>query len=162
MARYSNTTLAEMCTAIDLTLGEALVTSSDLTVSQNYNQLTEGMNDPDVLQIYPESQAPVDSSSGATHKLTLGDSDGAVIQEEVTIHVDYYAKQRGADLSEDMAAMVAGVDAIIANLKTQDCQPFNLTNCRSFQWSWTRAVFAYGEPELKYTGARFILVLRLF
>lgn len=161
MARYSNTTLAEMCTAIHWTLGNALVNASNLVVSQNYNQLTEGMNDPDVLQIYPESGGPV-STGSSTHKMTMGDADGAVIQEEVTIHCDYYAKARGADLNEDMAAMVAGVDAIIANLKTQDCNPFNLTNCRSFQWSWTRATFSYGEPELKYIGARFILALRLF
>lgn len=161
MARYSDTSLAEMCTAIHQTLGEVLVTSSDLTVSQNYNRLSEGINDPGVLQVYPESGSPV-STGGRTHKLTMGDTDGPVIEEEITIHVDYYAKQRGADLAEDMAAMVAGVDAIRANLKTQDCQPFDLTNCRSFQWSWTRSTFAYGAPELLYVGARFILVLRLF
>lgn len=160
--RYSNTTLAEMCTAIHWTLGNALVNSSDLTVSQNYNQLTEGMNDPDVLQIYPESQSPVDSKSGATQKLTLGDANGPVIQEEVTLHCDYYAKARGSDLNEDMAALIAGVDAIRANLKTQDCPPFGLTNCQSFQWSWSRATFLYGEPELKYIGARFVIILRLF
>lgn len=155
----STVTVAQICTAIDATLGAALVASGDLVESQNYNELTEGMNDEKVLQIYPEEQTPVSVGSGA-QKLTFGSTP--FIDEEIVIHADYYGRQR-SHIGEDMAQLVSGIDAIRVNLKTQNCpNPFGLTGIANFQWSWRRTVFEYGGPELKYIGARFRLVLRTF
>lgn len=155
----STVTVEQICDAIDGTLGATLIASGDLVDSQNFDQLTEGMNDERVLQIYPEEQSPVSVGSG-TQKLTFGSTP--YIDEEIVIHCDYYARQR-SQIAEDMEQLVHGIDAIRANLKTQNCpNPFGLTGIANFQWSWQRVIFEYGSPELKYIGARFRLVLRTF
>lgn len=155
----STVTVAQICDAINISLGQALEASGDLIKSQNYDKLTEGINDPNILQIYPEEESPV-SFGGGTQKLTLGSDP--YIDEEIIIHADYYARAR-SNLGEDMASLVSGIDAIRANLKTQNCpNPFDLIGIANFQWSWRRVVFDYGDPELKYVGARFRLVLRTF
>ena len=155
----SSVTVAQMCDAIDTTLGEVLVTSGDLIRSDSYDELREGMNDENILQVYPEEQSPV-SVGSETQKLTF--TDTPFIDEEIVIHADYYAQQR-AHIGEDMAQLVGGIDAIRANLKTQNCpNPFGLTGIANFQWSWRRVVFEYGGPELRYIGARFRLVLRTY
>lgn len=155
----SSVTVEQMCDAIHLTLGQVLVTSGDLIRSENFDQLNEGMNDERVLQIYPEEQT-VASVDSQTQKLTFGSTP--YIDEEIVIHADFYAQQR-ANIGEDMEKLVHGIDAIRANLKTQNCpNPFGLTGIATFQWSWRRVIFEYGGPELKYMGARFRLVLRIF
>lgn len=159
MPRYADVTIAEICDAIDTTLGEVLVTSGDLVRSESYDELNEGINDPKVLQIYPESEGTVDSFSGQTQQRTLGDDP--VIVEEIVIIADFYAKQR-SNIGEDMGALVSGIDAIRANLKTQHCPIFGEEALREFQWSWERVVFEYGAPELKYIGARFTLTFRVY
>jgi hypothetical protein len=155
----STVTIKQICDAIDTTLGQALIASGDLTDSQNFNELTEGINDERILQIYPEEQTPV-SMGSATQKITFGSTP--FIDEEIVIFCDYYGRQR-SHIGEDMAQLVSGIDVIRANLKTQNCpNPFALTGIANFQWSWNRVVFEYGGPELKYIGARFRLVLRTF
>ena len=156
----SSVTIKQICDAIDATLGEVLVASGDLIRSDNFNELTEGMNDERVLQIYPESESPVSFGSSGTAKKTL--TSAPYIDEEIVILVDYYARQR-SHLGEDMKQLVSGIDAIRANLKTQNCpNPFDLTGIANFQWSWQRTLFEYGGPELRYVGARFRLVLRTY
>jgi hypothetical protein len=155
----STVTVKQICNAIDDTLGQVLVDAGNLTVSQDYDELTEGMQDERVLQIYPEEQSPT-SIGSETQKITLGDDP--FIDEELIIHVDYYARQR-SHIGEDMAQLVDGIDEIRANLKTQNCpNPFDLEGIANFQWSWQRVIFNYGEPELKYIGARFRLALRTY
>lgn len=155
----SSVTIAQICDAIDLTLGEVLVTAGVLEKSHSYDELEEGMQDENTLQIYPESQSPV-STGSETQQITFGGTP--FIDEEIVIHADYYGRQR-SHIGEDMAQLVIGIDAIRANLKTQNCpNPFGLTGWANFQWSWTRVVFEYGAPELRYIGARFRLVLRTF
>lgn len=155
----SSVTVAQICDAIDTSLGAALVTAGILIKSLSYNEIEEGVNDPNTLQVYPEEQLTV-SSGSATQKLTL--TDTPYIIEEIVIHADYYARPR-SNIGEDMAGLVAGIDAIRANLKGQNCpNPFDLTGIANFQWSWQRVVFTYGEPELKYVGARFRIVVTTF
>jgi hypothetical protein len=153
----STVTIAQMCDAIDLTLGQVLVASGDLIKSHSYDKLEEGMQDEKTLQVYPESESPV-SVESETQQLTFGSTP--YIDEEVVIHADYYGRQR-SHIGEDMGQLVDGIDAIRANLKTQNCpNPFGLTGISNFQWSWTRVIFDYGGPDLLYVGARFRLVLR--
>jgi hypothetical protein len=139
---------------------EELVVSGDINVVQNYDELTEGMNDSGVVQIYPETQAGT-SADSSTHVATLAGSGDPYIQEDITIHLDYYCKRR-SELKEDMSAVVAGIDAIRSKIKEQLCPPFGIGDCRSFQWSWTRVTFVYGGDEVNFAGARFVLVLRVF
>jgi hypothetical protein len=155
----STVTVAQICDAVDDTLGQVLVASGDLLVSQSYDEMTESVPDDKLLQIYPEEQLQT-SVGSETQKMTLGSDP--YIDEEIVINVDYYARQR-SHIGEDMAQLVSGIDAIRANLKTQNCpNPFGLTGLATFQWSWRRVIFEYGGPEQKYMGARFRLVLRTF
>lgn len=160
----STVTINQICDAIHTSLGQALVTATALTRSQNAaatansgEQLTDGINDRNVLQIYPEEQTPV-SAGSATQKFSLGSAP--YIHEEFVIHADYYCQQR-SNLGEDMATLITGIDAIRANLKGQNCpNPFSLTGIPNFQWSWQRVVFEY--DGVLYVGARFRLVLRTY
>lgn len=163
----STVTVKQICDAIHTDLGEALVAAGDLIRSQNAaadpatgEGLTEGINDRNVLQIYPEQQTPV-SAGSATQKFTLGSTGSTpFIHEEFVIHADYYCQQR-AHIGEDMINLVTGIDAIRANLKGQNCpNPFDLTGIPNFQWSWQRVIFDYGG--VSFVGARFRLVLRTY
>lgn len=122
---------------------------------QNFNALTEGMNDTPTIQVYPESCDPVSSDSG-TQTFTF---QSGVIQETHVVHVDYYARQR-SHLGEDMAALVVGLDAICTAIEAAGCPPFGLEGIKNFQWSWSRVLFDYGA--VSYVGARFVLRLRTF
>jgi hypothetical protein len=155
----SSVTVAQICDAIDDTLGQVLVDSGNLIVSQSYDELTESITDDRFLQIYPEEQLDT-SVDSETQKMTLGGTP--YIQEDIVVNVDYYARQR-SHIGEDMGLLVSGIDEIRANLKTQNCDnPFGLTGIANFIWSWRRVIFEYGGPEQKYIGARFRLVLRTF
>jgi len=133
----SSVTIAQICDAIDTTLGEVLVTAGVLVKSHSYDELEEGMQDQNTLQIYPEEEGPV-SSGSETQQITLGSDP--FIDEEIVIHADYYARQR-SHIGEDMAGLVAGIDKIRANLKGQNCpNPFDLTGIATFQWSWRRVM----------------------
>lgn len=133
-------TVQECLDAIHTSLGMALVAAGILVQSQNAaadsqtkEGLTEGINDDNVLQIYPEETTFVSVDSG-TMKITLG---GNKYKERV-IFADYYAKQRGANIGEEIARLVTGIDAIEANLDSQDCPCFGLEKIRSCQYTWQR------------------------
>jgi len=144
-------TYAEMCDAITTTLAAA----ASVERAQSYDELTEGMQDQPAFQVYPEACDPVAAGSG-THVTTFG---GGVIRETHIIHVDYYAAQR-AHIGEDMATLVEGIDEIVPILEAQTCPPFGLSGIKSFQWSWSRVTWDYGN--VKYVGARFVLALNTF
>ena len=143
-------TYDQMLTAIHDHLAAALAARA-----QNFDELTEGMNDTPTFQVYPEGMDPA-SSESATQTFTLR---SGVIQETHVIHVDYYARQR-SHLGEDMAALVVGLDAICPALEGAGCPPFGLDGIKSFQWSWSRVLFDYAA--VAYVGVRFVLRLRTF
>lgn len=150
----STITLAQICNAVESELGAA----TTLERSESYDELTEGVSDTPMLQVYPDSCALVSTGSG-TDKLTLG-GDPPHRQQTITIIADYFAHHR-ANIGEDMAHLVDGVDAITLTLEAQNtCPPFGLAGIRTFQWRWDRVVFDYGGA--KYMGARFTIVLQVF
>lgn len=156
-------TVKECCDAIHASLGLVLVAAGDLVRSQNAaadpqtnEGLTEGINDLNVLQVYPEERPNVSTGSGTVKTTLAGNKD-----KELVVFADYYTKQR-ANIGEDMALLITGIDAIEGNLDAQDCPYFGLSKIKSFQYSWQRVVFAYGERQLNYVGARFRLVLRTY
>jgi hypothetical protein len=152
-------TIAEICDAVDIQIGEVLVTAGDLVRSESYDELSEGINDENVLQVYPESIDPVAAGS-ETHKRTLGGSGGPVIHEAITVFADYYARQR-SHIDEDMATLVAGIQAVREELKNQDCPtPFGLENVGSFQWSGNRVIIEYAGVQ--FMAWRWTLVFEVF
>jgi len=154
-------TVAEINSAIETTLSAA----SGIVRSQDYDELTEGIHGADMplLQVYPEN-GNTDSGGGNTDRTTFG---GIRRQTTVMFHADLYARQR-SHVGEDMAAVVAAMDSIIAILEAQKERPFfglgssEAEYIKSFRWRWERVVFEYGDPILRYAGVRFIIEVTVF
>ena len=148
-------TLAEICDAVEDTLAAAIT----VIRSESYDELTEGVHAADVplLQVYPE--AGLQDAGGRTDRYTF---QAGARQTEFTLHADYFARQR-SHIGLDMKALVNGIDALQNVLEAQDKKPyFGLDGIRAFSWTWSRVVFAYGDPQLAYMGARFVLLVRVF
>jgi hypothetical protein len=145
-------TITELCAAVKSTLDNSLI-----NYIQEPKDLTEGIQDQRVLQIYPES--------GATDVFTNTDRrtfSAGVRQSEIIINCDYYLRQR-AHLGEEMADLLPGIDAIIERLEAQQTKPyFGLTWIKAFSWRWERTTFVYGDAQMPYIGARFILRFIVF
>lgn len=149
----TNITLGQILNAVKNTLAVA----PTLARSMSYNELTEGINDTPLLQVYPESgdQDPTGSTDRTTFK-------AAVRQTNFTVNCDYYAHTR-ANLGEDMAKLVDGIDAMTTIFEAQDTKPyFGLDGIRAYHWSWQRVIFDYGDAQIKYVGARFTITIRTF
>ena len=147
-------TLAQICDAIEDTLDEV----TTLKRSQSYDELTDGIQDTPLLQVYPESG--FQSAASGTDRYTFGGSGNPVRQTEFTIHADYYARQR-AHIGEDMKALVEGIDAMQNVFEGQDQKPyFGLTGISAFSWRWDRVQFEYAGVQ--YMGARFVVIVRVF
>lgn len=152
-------TIAEICDAVDTYIGEELVTSHELIRSESYDELSEGIQDEQVLQIYPEQILPVSTESG-TGMRTLGGYNDGVIHETIIITVRYFARQR-SHIGDDMAVLVPGIEAIRNKLKAQTaCPPFGLSNVGSFQWGGNLTTFDYGGAL--YIGWEWSLVFEVF
>jgi hypothetical protein len=150
-------TVHQLCDAIETTLS----TATGLLVSQTFDELTEGVHDRALLQVYPQSCTGVDSVNRNDRTTILR----GVAQTEFVFHADLYAQQR-AHIGEDMAALIPLIDAITARLEAQQASPlFGLTvsgfdPIKSFRWSWERVVFEYAEA--KHMGVRFTITIRVF
>lgn len=145
-------TTAQINTAILTTLSAAAA----LVRSQDYDELTEGMQDTPALQVYFETHEG-DSVNTTTHQSTFG---GGVQQVTMTFHADVYANQR-SNIGEDMSRLYTVVDQIIDILQAQKHKPyFGLAGIQAFHWSAQRVVFAYGQVD--YVGTRFVITVRIF
>ena len=146
-------TLAQILDAIE----GALSAAPTLARSMSYDELTEGINDTPLLQVYPE--AGDQDPTTATDRTTF---TAKVRQTNLTINCDYYAQQR-KHIGEDMAALVDGIDAMTDIFEAQDTKPyFGLVGIKAFHWSWQRVIFNYGDLNINYVGARFTLTIRVF
>ena len=138
-------TLAQVIDAIESNLSSA----TGLVRSESYDELTEGIPETPLLQVYPESGEP----DLQTYKRRI---------EKIVIHADLYARQR-SQIGEDMAKAVTMAEAIFARLRAQDPntnnQLFGLDGIRKFTWTWARAVFEYGDPATRYAGIRFVITI---
>ncbi|MBU1173637.1 MAG: hypothetical protein KKD44_29050, partial [Proteobacteria bacterium] len=84
----------------------ALSAATGLAKSESYDELTDGVMDYPLLQVYYQSHT-VDPT-GPTDRSAFG---GAVRVWEILYHADLYAAQRG-DLAENMDAVMTMVDEI--------------------------------------------------
>lgn len=151
----STITVGSICDTIADWLDDQIA-ADDIRVVQTYRELTESIPDTDVplLQVYPESYDP-EMGSG-TERTAF---KGAIRNQVLTLHIDHYTKQR-SDIAEDMRLVVAGLDAVEAALDSVESYPFfGITAIKSFDWSWNRITFRYGNS--RYLGGRFVLTLRI-
>jgi len=151
--------LSQLNTAIVTTM-EELVVAGVVNKVEDISELSEGIQDQPMMQVY--WQSIVNDVSGSTDRTTFR---GGVRQQDIVFHVDIYAQQR-AHIGEDMSAMLTVVDAVIDKLEEQNIKPyFGLTEdairpIKAFSWQGDRAEFRYGDYQ--YVGARFTLSFRVF
>jgi len=134
--------------------------SGDVVLVQNYNEVTEGVNDWPLLRVLPHS-GNTDAFAANTERLSFG---AKVQATSFTVEVLGYAKPR-ADLMEDLAAQVALVDAVDVVLGQQKTKPqFGLQAIQAFNWKWEKATLQIGtgESTILYAGVTFTLELFIF
>lgn len=144
-------TIAQMNTAIETTLA----TATGLAYSQNYNELTEGMQDTPTLQVY-WYETETDVTGGAAQR-SFG---GKVREKRFTFRADLFARQR-SHLGEDMAALLPLVEAIHTVLEAQQAKPyFGLEGIAAIErWSAQQIIFELAGYT--YLGARFTIPVRV-
>lgn len=155
MTVTGDVTLLQLCDAVASVVAQAV---DDAWRVQRPQDMTEGVTDTPLMQVYPERGGTV--ASGTDRRA----SRAGVRQQEVIVQVDLYAKQR-AHIGEDMAALLPAIDAVIAALEQQDVKPyFGLKGAgvKAFWWSWDRVTFEYGDMATRYAGARFTLTFTVF
>jgi hypothetical protein len=147
-------TLLQICDAVRDTLKAA----PSIQRWQSYDEMTESIPDTPLCQVYPE-EGTTDPTSNAADRTTF---KAGVRQSDIVIHVDLYGHRR-ANLAEDMGTAFACTDELITILEAQDTKPyFGLVGLKAFAWSWKRQTFVYDDPNVKYSGARFVLRFRIF
>jgi hypothetical protein len=141
--------------AIETTLGAAAL----LARSETYDELTEGIPDIPMLQVWPVS-SNTDVTTGNDRK-----TFGAVRRVSlVTINADVYARQR-SHIGEDMGALVPLITQIetILEAQTGGSVLFGLTDqIKAFRWRWEHVTFTSENDNYKYVGARFIIDIWTF
>jgi len=125
---------------------------------QDYDDLTEGMNNLPAVQVYWEEDDDKSSTYGKSDRMTFGGNVGQCF----TFHVDVYARRR-SNIGQDMAATLPLVDTIDAKIRAQvgSSAPFGVA-IQSFQWEWSRCVFEYGAKDRTYMGARCVLKVETY
>lgn len=145
-------TIADLNSALATTLGAA----ASIVRTENYDQLSEGVNDTPTLQVYIESFS-VDAGGGSTDRTTMR---GGVRQWDFLFHADVYARQR-SHLGEDMAKVVALADELIDILEGQTVKPyFGYAPIKSFSYRCERVTIEAAQHI--YPGLRFYITLRVY
>jgi len=144
-------TVGELCNAIEDTLGQA----TTLQRSQSYDELTEGLHDFPVLQVYPASGNT--DAKGQADRRTFR---GGVRTGYYVFHADYHACPR-SEIGENMNTVVDGIDAMEAILLAQDTKPYlGHEAIKSFHYDWEYVNFEYAGQ--KTVGVRFRIGVWIF
>ena len=135
--------LSDLCDGIET----ALSAVSGLH-TQSYDELTEGIQNTPLLQVYPVRGALRAETGQHTFR-------GVVRINDITIHADVYAKTR-VNIGTDMAAVVDLHDDITDVLDLQKTgSPFSVTGVKAFTYSWDYAPFEYAG--VGYVGIRYVM-----
>ena len=143
-------TLAEICDGIK----DGFSSAANLRVSQSYDELTEGIHDFPLMQVYP-SRGHADAAN-ANDRTTFS---GGIRQTEFVIVADIYVSPM-ADIAEDMADTVALIDQLWDLCEDQTSADFfDITGCRSWNWSFDYATLIYAG--ISYRGVRWTFTIRV-
>jgi hypothetical protein len=149
----ATTTTAQICDAIESTLGAA----AGVSRSESYDELSDGVTETPTLQVYWESTE--EDISGSTDRTSFR---AGMRQDEHLFHGDLYVRQR-SHIGEDMQKLVEMKDAIDAVLVAQTDKPyFGLAGIQAFHWRAERVTFVYGDPQIPYVGIRYYITIRTF
>ncbi len=148
-------TYGHICKAI----ATALKTTTGVIRVEAYDELSEGVPDWPMLQVYPDN-GEVDTGSEDTERATFG---AGVRRTSMLIIVRGYARPR-SHLAEDLKAQVELIDAIDARLSDQKQKPFGVPGIRAFNWKWERATYSFAEGDVKstYAACQFTIEVTVF
>lgn len=151
-------TLGQIARAIASTLESYITDATILARMFEYDELPEGVQDYPSILVYWEAVANDVTTANDRH--TMGPTE-ARHNQELTFHIDYYARQR-SQVDESMDATMTGASEIIDALEDPDtlCPPFGLCGLKTFRWEGRRVVFEHGS--VLFPGARFIVYIRIF
>jgi hypothetical protein len=156
MAIETPITIGQICDAI----AAVVATSPGIQDVQSYNQITEGMQDNMVAQVYPES-AEVSWQSD-TDTITFC---GGVQAMNMIVRVDLIGDERahvGQNWGDviDVASALHDTLAAEGNCTDGRCPHFGLNGIQSFRFTWQRVLFTYATAL--HVGVRFELEIRVF
>jgi hypothetical protein len=145
-------TRTQLCTAISDIVDDA----TGVFKVQDYNELSESINDDATVQVYWERDEEA-SENSETERITFA---GNTAQAHL-FHIDVYARQR-AHIGEDMAALIPLVDAIDAKIHAQAtvAPMWGYDRVQQFRWSWERVIFEYAT--VMHVGARCALKIEVY
>lgn len=144
-------TIAQINTAIKNTLDNM----ASLAASQDYNELSEGIVDWPMLQVYWQS-TDGDDRSGIQQTTFRG----GVRRKHFVFHADVFAAQR-AHLDQDMTAVLTAAEELTTLLEAQDTLPyFGLAGIRAYRWTVTRVNIVDGDST--FPGVRGVIELWVF
>ena len=146
-------TIAQINTAIADDLETATGLGADAV--QDFDELSEGINDTPMLQVY-WFDTTTDPTSGAAQSSFRG----VVRQTSMTFRADLYARQR-SHIGEDMEALLPLIDAIQIRLEAQKADRFGLEGVKAIE-RWTARQVVFETAGVGYVGARFEIKLRVF
>lgn len=147
--------MAVNITAINTAITDTLANASGLTFTQDFDELTEGIVQVPLLQVYWNSTET--DTFAQSDRTTFGKG---VAQSLFVFHADLYAAQR-MDIGQDMAALLPIVDAIHTVMDSQVSNLFGLSTIKTLeQWRADQVTFEYAGFE--FVGARFVIPIRVF
>jgi len=153
MASDGTVTLVQINDALTTTLA----TATGISVSQSYNELTEGIpvGDMPLLQVYFEN-LDCDPDVGTERR----SFQGAIRTKVILFHADVFCRQR-SNIGEDMAKVLETTDAIVDVLETQNRKAyFDLHGIKALDWRADRVTFDYAG--VLYAGIRFYITVYVF
>ncbi len=145
---------ADINTALLTTLGAA----ANLIRTQDFDEITEGMQDTPTLQVYPETLGSDVTTN--TDRSTFG---GGLKQTDTIFNADVLVNQR-SNIGEDMAKVLPLTDQIVEILQSQNKKPYfdinPKTAIKAFSWTANRVIFSYAAVD--FIGVRFVITIRTF
>lgn len=152
-------TIAQICDALE----SVLSTATGMSVSESYDELSEGIGAADLPLIQVYWQDLMMDPSGGTDRTTF---QAVIRHKRMTFHVDLYAAQR-AQLDENMKSLVDMTDALLDVFEVQNTKPyFALAGIKAWQLQGaTRAIFEYTSGPMgavHYLGVRFVLTIHVY
>lgn len=121
---------------------------------QSYDELTDGIADLPLLQVYWQSFRE-DANTNTDRRAPLK----AVVASEDVFHLDLYAAVRG-ELAQDIPKVIEWMDKLREKMYAQTSTYFGIAGIDAVQWEGRRVNLRYGNDD--YAGARFELTVKVF
>jgi hypothetical protein len=148
-------TIKQIANAINDTLG----TATGIVRSEAQDELSEGITDVPLLQVYWAGLTV--SAESETDRITFGDDDADPTRYTQHIfHVDVVASFR-QHLDQDMEAIADTCEAVITVFEAENAPPyFGLAGIKAF--SYTAEPIGWENIDPQAVGERFIITISLF